>query len=66
MLVDMVTLLAADGQTGSGKTFSMSGVEEKLSDTAYKGGDSDGIIPRSMQYIFNAMEAARTAGTTLI
>ncbi|RHY34524.1 hypothetical protein DYB32_000881 [Aphanomyces invadans] len=51
----------AYGQTGSGKTYSMSGLEEKLGLSRERpvGHDvddpSDGLIPRSIRYLFQSM-----------
>ena len=41
------------GQTGSGKTYTMQGADE--------GGDGRGIIPRSVEQIFEATQALRAA-----
>ncbi|KAF0697348.1 Aste57867_11949 [Aphanomyces stellatus] len=56
----------AYGQTGSGKTYSMSGLEEKLGlarEVAKGEEPSDGLIPRSIRYLFDAV-AAKTPDTT--
>ncbi|CAK4136550.1 unnamed protein product [Aphanomyces euteiches] len=50
----------AYGQTGSGKTYSMSGLEEKLGvakDHSKGEEQSDGLIPRSVRYLFQAINA---------
>ena len=52
----------AYGQTGSGKTYTMTGIDEKVDSPAVPGGVGaaegesmlfDGIIPRSLRYIFD-------------
>eukprot|EP00741_Cyanophora_paradoxa_P009082 tig00000145_g8795.t1 len=49
----------AYGQTGSGKTYSMSGVEEIIgSDTSFKRNGTEGLIPRSIQYMFDEIARA--------
>ena len=45
----------AYGQTGSGKTYTMSGVEENLSRPDYVSDETDGIIPRSISYLWHEM-----------
>ena len=51
----------AYGQTGSGKTFSMSGLEEKIASEDWVGSDnSNGIIPRSMAYLFDQIDSKAT------
>ena len=47
--------LFAYGQTGSGKTYTMAGVEEKLGKEVYVSDDSEGLIPRSVRYLWQAM-----------
>lgn len=47
--------LFAYGQTGSGKTYTMAGVEEKLGKEVYVSDDTEGIIPRSVRYLWQAM-----------
>lgn len=42
----------AYGQTGSGKTFSMAGKEERLGVEGWTWDDSDGIIPRAVEYMW--------------
>ena len=42
----------AYGQTGGGKTYTMAGVEERLGRQDYVSADSDGIIPRSISYVW--------------
>ena len=47
----------AYGQTGSGKTYSMSGLEERIASEEWVGSDeSNGIIPRSMAYLFERIK----------
>jgi Kinesin motor domain len=52
------------GATGSGKTYSMSGLEQVAGKTAavaaaaHDGGASDGLVPRSMQHMFERMRSA--------
>ncbi|RHX97846.1 hypothetical protein DYB36_004275 [Aphanomyces astaci] len=59
----------AYGQTGSGKTYSMSGLEEKLGlskerTTSQDYDDpSDGLIPRSIRYLFQSV-ASKSPDTT--
>ncbi|GBG30459.1 Kinesin-like protein KIF12 [Hondaea fermentalgiana] len=51
----------AYGQTGSGKTYSMSGYEEQIAEDAYQGdAQSDGLIPRSMSYIFSRIRQLKS------
>jgi len=45
----------AYGQTGSGKTYTMAGVEERLGQQDYTSDDTDGLIPRSITYIWQRM-----------
>ena len=45
----------AYGQTGSGKTYTMSGVEENLGMDGWKSDDNDGLIPRSVRYMWEQM-----------
>ena len=52
----------AYGQTGSGKTFTISGIEERISDDT-SGSQWDGLIPRSVRYAFERI-AATQEGTT--
>ncbi|GLC40153.1 hypothetical protein PLESTB_000792000 [Pleodorina starrii] len=50
----------AYGQTGSGKTYTMSGREEVIGSDSYSGDShDDGIITRSIQHLFGAMEARK-------
>jgi len=42
----------AYGQTGSGKTYSMSGKEEWLGGDGWTRDDTDGIIPWSVEYMW--------------
>lgn len=47
----------AYGQTGSGKTFTMSGVEEKLTNMDHQvQHPTQGIITRSLQYLFECVQ----------
>ncbi|OQR95128.1 kinesin [Thraustotheca clavata] len=59
----------AYGQTGSGKTYSMSGLEEKLEkknlDNRQIEETSDGLIPRTIRYLFKAIQTQNTAKYTL-
>ena len=48
----------AYGQTGSGKTFTISGIEERISDDT-SGSQWDGLIPRSVRYAFERIEQAK-------
>merc|ERR1719421_2456353 len=52
----------AYGQTGSGKTYSMSGMEERIEQEDYAGDQSEGLIPRSMRYVFEEIAAAGDDG----
>jgi kinesin family protein 12 len=45
----------AYGQTGSGKTYSMAGDEKKLGVQNFKSDNTDGIIPRSVDYMWAQM-----------
>jgi hypothetical protein len=45
----------AYGQTGSGKTYTMAGVEENLGKQDYVSNETDGIIPRSISYLWQNM-----------
>lgn len=45
----------AYGQTGSGKTYTMAGVEENLGKQDYVSNETDGIIPRSISYMWQNM-----------
>lgn len=47
----------AYGQTGSGKTYTMAGSEERLSRQDYVSDETDGIIPRSISYVWQRMAA---------
>ncbi|CAG9323481.1 unnamed protein product [Blepharisma stoltei] len=47
----------AYGQTGSGKTYSMAGVEDRLGGAEYTSDETDGIIPRSISYIWQRMSS---------
>eukprot|EP00741_Cyanophora_paradoxa_P005961 tig00000955_g5779.t1 len=53
----------AFGQTGSGKTYSMSGAEHVILSKNYAGADArDGIIPRSMQFLYQQLQREAEAG----
>jgi hypothetical protein len=45
----------AYGQTGSGKTYTMTGIEENLGRQDYVSNETDGIIPRSISYLWQNM-----------
>jgi excinuclease UvrABC helicase subunit UvrB len=45
----------AYGQTGSGKTYTMAGIEENLGKQDYVSNETDGIIPRSISYMWQNM-----------
>ena len=45
----------AYGQTGSGKTYTMAGSEERLGRADYVSDETDGIIPRSISYVWQRM-----------
>jgi kinesin family protein 12 len=45
----------AYGQTGSGKTYSMAGDEERLGVEGFQSDGTDGIIPRSVDYMWSQM-----------
>lgn len=45
----------AYGQTGSGKTYTMAGAEEKLGRQDYVSDETDGLIPRSISYLWQSM-----------
>lgn len=45
----------AYGQTGSGKTYSMAGDEKRLGVENWKSDNKDGIIPRSVEYMWQQM-----------
>lgn len=45
----------AYGQTGSGKTYTMAGDEKRQSKEEWKGNESDGIIPRCVDYMWGQM-----------
>ena len=45
----------AYGQTGSGKTYSMAGKEERLGVDGWTKDDTDGIIPRAVEYVWEQM-----------
>jgi Cdc6-like AAA superfamily ATPase len=45
----------AYGQTGSGKTYTMAGIEEKLGRDVYISDETEGIIPRAVRYLWQAM-----------
>lgn len=45
----------AYGQTGSGKTYTMAGVEDKLGKEGWVPDNNDGLIPRSIRYMWERM-----------
>lgn len=45
----------AYGQTGSGKTYTMAGVEDKLGKEGWRPDNNDGLIPRSIRYMWERM-----------
>lgn len=45
----------AYGQTGSGKTYTMAGIEDNLGKQDYVSNETDGIIPRSISYMWQNM-----------
>ncbi|OMJ80247.1 hypothetical protein SteCoe_19565 [Stentor coeruleus] len=47
----------AYGQTGSGKTYTMAGSEERLGRADYVSDETDGIIPRSISYVWQRMNS---------
>jgi hypothetical protein len=49
----------AYGQTGSGKTYTMSGLEEKILKSGFKSPTTDGLIPRSLNYLFELVDQMR-------
>jgi hypothetical protein len=51
----------AYGQTGSGKTYTMSGLEERVTSDYVGGGERDGLIPRSVHYLFELVREAERA-----
>ncbi|PRW61495.1 kinesin motor catalytic domain [Chlorella sorokiniana] len=51
----------AYGQTGSGKTFTMAGREDALLAEGYMGDSDDGIVARSLDYLFK--QAARRSSS---
>ncbi|GBF90201.1 kif12 type kinesin [Raphidocelis subcapitata] len=60
-----VTIFAY-GQTGSGKTHTMSGREEAIDDDAYSGADADdGIVTRSVRYLFHQAHTRKDAKYSL-
>lgn len=73
-----VATIFAYGQTGSGKTYSMSGIDELLTNAHKKAvedpvsfvrhsGDlSDGIIPRALKYLYRTFESAPTDVTFVV
>jgi hypothetical protein len=54
----------AYGQTGSGKTFTISGLQERIETIASDTGGtaSDGLVPRSIRYLFDCISRARQSG----
>ncbi len=55
-----VTIFAY-GQTGSGKTYTMSGREEVISLDDYQGDTADGIITRSVHYLYQQVSGVKCA-----
>ena len=53
----------AYGQTGSGKTFTISGHSERIETvaTSAAGSPFDGLVPRSIRYVFESIERARAS-----
>ena len=45
----------AYGQTGSGKTYTMAGIEDKIGKEGWVSDDNDGLIPRSVRYMWQQM-----------
>ncbi len=45
---------------------SMSGIEEKVSEENYFSDDNDGLIPRSVRYIFEAMKVMRERKVNIV
>ncbi|KAA6418107.1 MAG: Kif12 type kinesin [Trebouxia sp. A1-2] len=50
----------AYGQTGSGKTYTMSGHEDIIDSDGYAGDTDDGIVTRSVMYLFDQMQKANS------
>lgn len=46
----------AYGQTGSGKTYTMSGREEVIGKDSYRGDTHDGIVSRSVSYLYQQIQ----------
>lgn len=57
---DDATILAY-GQTGSGKTFTMFGDADQASYNDYEADLTNGIIPRSIQYLFDRIQSMQQA-----
>jgi len=49
----------AYGQTGSGKTFTMSGKEQQIDNGGFRSPETDGLIPRSLSYLYAQIHAAK-------
>ena len=47
-----------NASAGSGKTFTISGIEERISDDT-SGSQWDGLIPRSVRYAFERIAASQ-------
>ena len=47
--------LFAYGQTGSGKTYTIAGNEDKLGRDVYIADETEGVIPRSVRYLWQTM-----------
>ena len=51
--------------TGSGKTYTMSGLEEVISSDNYQGDSADGIVTRSVNYLYNKMKSKAVSSSSL-
>ena len=56
--------ILAYGQTGSGKTYTMSGVSERENKGSVRG-DTIGIIPRAVKYLFSRIASEANATTSV-
>eukprot|EP00472_Partenskyella_glossopodia_P010666 CAMPEP_0197528996 /NCGR_PEP_ID=MMETSP1318-20131121/27008_1 /TAXON_ID=552666 /ORGANISM="Partenskyella glossopodia, Strain RCC365" /LENGTH=730 /DNA_ID=CAMNT_0043084311 /DNA_START=121 /DNA_END=2310 /DNA_ORIENTATION=- len=52
----------AYGQTGSGKTYTMSGKEEQIGKGGFHDPETDGLIPRSLSYMYAQIKALKSEG----
>eukprot|EP00466_Bigelowiella_natans_P016681 jgi/Bigna1/89110/estExt_fgenesh1_pg.C_440011 len=52
----------AYGQTGSGKTYTMSGKEQQVAQDGFRSPETDGLIPRSLSYLYAQIYAAKKEG----